>query len=163
MIISRASLWTLRQKFLRPLKAFPCILCTYTRTRSRSITSPHPYLVPSWNDPRVARKFDKLCLQMFILTRSTKRDVASTSIPSPPPLFSSFRHNEIHVLVKYEVDPSCFPKKFRGFVVSFSRLDVSSNLTFAFSSWMFPMRFVLIVLPLKQFSCRIRIGTPFLL
>lgn len=88
MITSRAFLYgPSSQKFLRPLKAFSCVLCTYTRTRSRSITSPHPYLVPSWNDPRVARKFDKLCLQMFILTRSTKRDVASTSysFPSPHP------------------------------------------------------------------------------
>lgn len=93
MIMSRASLWTLHQKFLRPLKAFSCILCTYTCMWSRSITSPHPYLVPSWNDPRVARKFDKLCLQMFILTRSTKRDVASTSYSFSPLLFLQTQWN----------------------------------------------------------------------
>lgn len=99
------------------------------------------YLMLSWNGPRVARKFDKLCLQMFILTRSTKRDVTSTFGPS------SLRHNEIHVLPKYRVDPSRSLKKFRGFASmvlpprrSFSalQLDIRLFITAALDA---PIRF----------------------
>lgn len=102
---------------------------------------------------------------MFILTRSTKRDVASTSytFPSPHP-------SDTMKFTCWQCMRSTLPASWRNFGdsswLTHFCLDVSSlsNLTFAFSSWMFSMRrFVLIVLPLKQFSSRIRIGTPFLL
>lgn len=139
-----------------PLKAFSRVLCTYTRMEQIDYVA-LPYLVPRETIHESLVNLAKCSACRCSFWRAPL-NVMSRRHPIPP-----FRHNEIHVLPKYKVDPSC-SLKFRGFVVALlPRHFPLSNLTFAFSSWLLPMRqFVLIVLPLKQFPSRIRICTPFL-
>lgn len=114
------SLWAIYPKFLRPLSehSLTCVLRTYTRAEQIDYVT-LPYLVSPlpWNDPRVTRKFDRLYLQMFILTCSTKRDVARRHPILPPSGAMKFTCQPRSIEWSRR-DPSRFFKKFRGFVVA---------------------------------------------